>query len=177
MLNNQLEFNHYSLIGGAVIRPVQAKDAAAVAAIYNHYVMHSTATFELEAVCPKKMQAMIESNPVIYPWLVLEIDDKLLGYAKISRWKERPAYRHTVEISVYISADEQRKGYGKKLYIELLKQAKALGYHALLAGITLPNPASIKLHESLGFEQVAHFKQTGFKFNQWVDVGYWQCLL
>lgn len=160
-----------------MIRPAQLADAGQLAAIYNYYVIHSVATFALEPATERQMSEQIDTTPEQYPWLVLDIAGRIVGYAKLSQWKPREAYARTTEISVYIKHGEEGQGYGRLLYKALIEQARELGLHALLAGISLPNEASVKLHEKFGFEQVAHFKQTGHKFGHWVDVGYWQLIL
>jgi phosphinothricin acetyltransferase len=109
-----------------------------------------------------------------YPWLVAEVDGSLAGYAYASRWRERPAYRYTAESTIYLSQESGGHGYGSKLYNALLDELRAGGFHAVIGVITLPNPASIALHEKLGFSKVAHFSQVGYKFEHWLDVGYWQ---
>lgn len=161
----------------ALIRPIRLFDTEPVCDIYNYYVLNSVATFAIDAIPYEQMRQQIEQTPGEYPWIVLEVDETIVGYAKLSQWKPRGAYRNTVEISVYIKDDQQGKGYGRLLYDELIIQTEALGFHAVLAGICLPNDPSVKFHEAFGFEKVAHFKQTGFKFERWVDVGYWQLLL
>ncbi len=161
-----------------MIRQANRKDASSVADIYNYYIDNSIITFETEHVSTENMAARIEE--IIsqnLPYLVVEEDHKVVGYAYASKWKGRCAYRFSVESTVYLDHQATGKRYGTKLYQELFKQLKALNYHAVIGGISLPNPGSIALHEKMGMENVAHFKQTGFKFGKWIDVGYWQKLL
>lgn len=161
-----------------MIRVANAKDAQAIADIYNHYIDTSIITFETEHVSTKDIAGRIEETlSQELPYLVLEEDNQVIGYAYASKWKGRCAYRFTVESTVYLSHQATGKSYGTKLYQELFKQLKALNYHAVIGGISLPNPASIALHEKMGMEKVAHFKQVGFKFDKWIDVGYWQKIL
>ena len=162
-----------------MIRDAKPEDASLIVPIYNYYVLHSHATFETEPVSNKEMEHRIKKVQEEFelPWLVLEENETILGYAYATQWKPRKAYRHTTEISVYLSKDQNGKGYGKALYAELISQLKSKGYHAVIGGISLPNEPSIKLHESLGFHPVAHFKETGYKFDRWIDVGYWQLIL
>ena len=101
----------------------------------------------------------------------------MLGYAHASAWKGRYAYRHSAEASVYLAAGETRRGIGTKLYERLLSALAELGMHAVVGGISLPNDASVAFHEKLGFQKVAHFPEVGFKFDGWIDVGYWQRIL
>ena len=162
-----------------MIRPAQPSDAKAIAELYNHYILHSHATFETEPIDEAEMGMRIKrvQDKLKLPWNVLEIDEKVVGYAYATQWKPRVAYARTVETSVYVDKDQFGKGYGKALYNELIGRLKAEGFHALLGGISLPNDGSVTLHEKLGFQKVAHFKETGFKFDQWIDVGYWELIL
>lgn len=159
-----------------MIRKAKREDAAAIAEIYNHYIQHSIATFELEPVSAEEMYERIEDVQLDHEWLVYE-DQIVLGYAYACRWKPRAAYDNTAEISVYLSHVAHGKGIGKKLYQEVITLMKEKDLHTLIGGISLPNEASQRLHESLGFEKVAHFSETGFKFGKWIDVGYWQLIL
>lgn len=162
----------------SVIRLATSADAAAIVAIYNHYVLNTTISFEEQAVSAAQMQERIAD--VLgkgLPWLVLEIDGVLLGYAYATPWRVRNAYRFSVETSVYLHAGQTRRGLGRQLYDELLARLSAHGCHLVIGGIALPNPASISLHEALGYRQVACFNEVGYKFGQWLDVGYWQKIL
>jgi phosphinothricin acetyltransferase len=161
-----------------MIRPATKTDAEAIARIYNHYVLNTTITFEEQAVSVEDMVGRIaEAGSNSLPWLVLEQDGEVLGYAYASKWKGRCAYRHSVESSIYLAPDTLHKGLGTQLYTELFSQLREKGMHVVIGGISLPNPASITLHERFGMTQVAHFKEVGFKFGKWVDVGYWQATL
>ena len=110
-------------------------------------------------------------------WLVWEEDERVLGFCYASNWKARSAYRHSVESTVYVHPDYLRRGIGLRLYEALLAELRLRGIHAVIGGIALPNAASIGLHERLGFEKVAHFREVGRKFDRWIDVGYWQLCL
>lgn len=161
-----------------MIREAQAQDADAIVAIYNHYVCNTTISFELEPVAGAEMARRIEAvRAAGLPWLVAELDGKVAGYAYASKWRERLAYRTSVECSVYLDAAAHGRGIASSLYEELLRQLTALGVHAVIGGIAQPNAASVRLHEKFGFEQVAMFREVGRKFDRWVDVGYWQRLL
>jgi L-amino acid N-acyltransferase YncA len=103
--------------------------------------------------------------------------ERIVGYAYASKWRARFGYRHSVESSVYLAPDQQRRGLGGMLYRRLLARLREQGCHAVMGGIALPNPGSVALHEKLGFEQVAHFREVGRKFDRWVDVSYWQMTL
>ncbi len=160
------------------IRLATAADAAAIIAIYNHYINNTTISFEEQAVTEVQMQERIaEVLAKGLPWLVLEIAGALVGYAYATPWRARHAYRFSVETTVYLAPGQARRGLGRQLYEELLARLTAHGCHLAIGGIALPNPASVGLHEALGFRQVACFNEVGYKFDQWLDVGYWQKIL
>lgn len=160
------------------VRMATTADAAAIAQIYNHYIEYSTVTFEQSCLNETEIkQRMLALSQAALPWLVLEENNQLLGYAYASPWRARIGYRYSVESSVYLSPQRIGKGYGYLLMQQLLLQLRKSGYHALMAGIVLPNDASVALHEKFGMTKVAHFAQVGTKFGQWLDVGYWQLLL
>ncbi|MEI6896717.1 MAG: N-acetyltransferase family protein, partial [Psychromonas sp.] len=100
-----------------------------------------------------------------------------LGYAYATNWASRSAFKNSVEITVYLHHQQGGNGYGRMLYDKLIPLLSAGGFHVAIAAISLPNQASIKLHEYLGFTQVAHFKEIGHKFERWIDVGHWQLIL
>ncbi len=161
-----------------IIRDAQAGDAGALADLYNHYVAHTVTTFEEEPVSGEEMGARVQDVAGWQlPWLVLVEEGQLLGYACAVRWKMRSAYHNSCESTIYLHAGALGKGRGRALYGALLERLRELGAHAVMGGIALPNPASVALHEKLGFVKVAHFAEVGRKFDRWVDVGYWQKLL
>ena len=153
-------------------------DAAALVAIYNHFVQHTVVTFEEVPVrgdeFAQRMEAVVSAS---LPYLVAERDGAIAGYAYASRWKERSGYRFAVESTVYLAPDCAGQGIGTGLYDALFGRLSAWGAHAVLGGIALPNDASVALHEKFGMRKVAHFDAVGYKFGRWVDVGYWQRLL
>ncbi len=158
-----------------MIRAVNEHDISALCRIYNHYVLNTVVTFEEDAVSQGDMQARVnEVETAELPWLVYEQQGRVLGFAYASKWKGRCAYRHSVEITVYLAHDAIARGLGSLLYAELFKQLRDKSVHVVLGGISLPNEASIALHEKFSMEKVAHFKEVGFKFGAWVDVAYWQ---
>ena len=164
--------------GATVIRPVTAADAAAIAVIYNHYVRESIATFEEEPVADGEIARRIaDVHRSSLPWLVAERDGSVVGYAYAVPWRARVAYRFSAEITNYLAPDQTGRGIGSQLYTELFQLLEARGLHAVLGGISLPNPASVALHEKFGMKKVAHLHQVGFKFGRWIDVGFWQRLL
>ena len=156
------------------IRRVNPDDTEAICAIYNHYVKNSCISFEEESVTTLEMSRRIIDVTESLPWLVMESEGVVDGYAYATKWRARSAYRFAVEISVYLSQTSIGKGYGTNLYLNLIDDLSALGVHTVIAGISLPNDKSIKLHEKMGLKKVAHFEQVGFKNQQWIDVGYWQ---
>lgn len=160
-----------------MLRAATSNDAGAIAAIYNHYVATSSITFEESPVPVDDMARRIEEVGASLPWYVAEENGALLGYAYATPWRARSAYRYSVESTVYVSPAHARRGVGTQLYGALLAELRARGLRVVLGGIAQPNVASVTLHERLGFEKVAHFKQVGQKFGQWIDVGYWELLL
>lgn len=158
-----------------MIRAAEPRDAAAIAAIYSHYVQTTTISFEEAPVgadeMARRVQAVRDSS---LPWLVAEADGKVAGYAYATKWKERSAYRFSVETSVYLDAACHGRGIASALYKHLLDLLRQAGVHTVIGGIAQPNPASVRLHEKFGFEQVALFREVGRKFDRWIDVGYWQ---
>lgn len=157
------------------IRAATTADSDAVARIYNHYVKETFVTFEEEQVSLATMaQRIREGASAELPWLVAEQGGSIVGYALASKWKGRCAYRFSVEVSVYVDPGNLGQGIGSRLYGCLISRVQAQGIHAIIAGIALPNEASVAFHESCGFERAAHFKEVGFKFDRWIDVGYWQ---
>lgn len=160
------------------LRSALPTDAEVIARIYNYYIQNTVITFEEEPVSAEAMAARIaDVQDSSLPWLVAEVDGALVGYAYASKWKIRSAYRYSVETTIYLEHGRERLGIGKRLYSELLSLLRARGIHVAIGGAALPNEASVALHEKLGFERVATFRQVGFKLNKWVDVGYWQLML
>lgn len=160
-----------------MIRKVELSDAEAICGIYNYYVVNTIVTFEETPVTVQAMAARIGRIVQRYPWLVYEEDRRVLGYTYASEWKERSAYRHTVETGTYVDFNYIGKGIGSRLKGELLQILKATSIHAALSGISLPNPASIALCEKFGFKKVAHLKEVGYKFDKWIDVAYWELIM
>ncbi|MGD8379269.1 MAG: GNAT family N-acetyltransferase [Gammaproteobacteria bacterium] len=160
------------------VRPASAVDARAVATIYNAYVENTVVTFETQPVEISEMAARIAAVEASgLPWLVAEFGESVAGFAFATPWKPRSAYRHSVEITVYVAKALGGRGMGSMLYQALFSQLRRSGVHAAMAGIALPNPASVALHEKCGMKKVAHFSEVGFKLDRWVDVGYWQRVL
>ena len=160
-----------------MIRNIATKDIPQICSIYNYYVLHTNASFETEPLSQLDMENRVLEFTRDYPWLVVEQQGSVLGYCYASKWRPRAAYRYTIEVTVYLERHHLGKGFGKQLYQELFSQLKAMGIHSLIATIAIPNENSQALHESLGFKQVALFKDMGYKLDQWIDVGYWQLML
>jgi len=160
-----------------MIRHVTADDAAAICGIYNHHVLNTVVTFEEEPVSVEEMQNRIATITAKHPWLVYEHEGKVAAYAYATQWKQRAAYRHSAESSIYVGEDYVGLGIGKKLYSALLEQLKERGIHAVIGGAALPNEASVKLHEALSFRYVGTFSEVGYKFGKWIDTGYWELRL
>ncbi|MBV8949901.1 MAG: N-acetyltransferase [Actinobacteria bacterium] len=159
------------------IRLARVDDAAAVQRIYAPVVETTAISFEAEAPSVDEMRRRMEDVAPEYPWLVKERDGRVVGYAYGHAFSERAAYRWAVESSIHVDAGEQGRGTGRALYGALLRVLALLGYREVLAGIALPNPASVGLHESLGFVPAARYHRVGWKIGRWHDVGWWQCSL
>jgi L-amino acid N-acyltransferase YncA len=160
-----------------VIRSALSSDAERVLGIYREFVTQSAVTFETDPPDVDEMRARIQTALGSYAWLVFEEGPNILGYAYANQFHIRPAYRWSVEVSVYIDPRSQGKGIGRSLLDSLLDALVVRGYVNAFAGIALPNAASIRLFESRGFEQIALQKQVGFKLGRWRDVGWWQLRL
>ena len=157
-----------------LIRPARAADSAGCAAIYAPFVTGTAVSFETEPPTAAQMAERIASCLRTHPWLVAEDRDGLLGYAYATAHRRRPAYRWAAEVSVYVRPQARRRGVGRALYGRLLNDLSRCGYHLALAGVTLPNAASVALHEAMGFEPVGVYRGVGYKLGAWHDVGWWQ---
>jgi phosphinothricin acetyltransferase len=162
-----------------VIRPVKTSDILAITRIYAHAVEHGTASFELEppteAEMAKRMQALLDGK---FPYFVAEIDGKIAGYAYASLYRTRPAYRFTVEDSVYIAPDMHRRGIGKVLLEKLIEACTAMGFRQMIAVIgDSDQAASIGVHKACGFESAGNLKNIGWKFGKWLDTPLMQLAL
>jgi L-amino acid N-acyltransferase YncA len=160
-----------------MVRSATTEDAARICEIYNHYVLHSTITFEERPVSLDEMKQRITEVLTGLPWLVWVEDQVVEGFAYASKWKGRCAYRYSVESTAYLADGSTGRGIGTRLYEALVAALRQSKMHVVMGGIALPNDASIAMHEKLGFEKVAHFREVGCKFGKWIDVGYWQLFL
>lgn len=156
------------------VRLASPLDAGAIAEIYVPIVVSTAISFEDTPPTADEMRARIEKTLTAYPWLVAELDGDVAGYAYGGRWRERHAYRYSVEVTVYVAEAAQRRGIARALYDALFRVLAAQGFHRALAGIALPNDASVALHERVGFTRVGVFRAVGRKFGAWHDVAWYE---
>jgi phosphinothricin acetyltransferase len=157
------------------VRLATGGDAMAISEIYRPYVEDTIISFEATPPDADEMAARIATTLPRHPWLIAQADDAaLLGYAYAHPFASRAAYAWSTETSVYLRQGQHRRGIGRKLYAVLLELLNAQGYREAFAGISLPNPASIALHEAMGFQIAATYRRVGFKHGAWHDVGWWQ---
>jgi L-amino acid N-acyltransferase YncA len=161
----------------AIIRLATERDAEQVAAIYAPNVTDAIVSFETEAPSAEEMRRRIEGTLERFPWLVCERHGRLLGYAYAGAHRSRAAYRWSVDVSAYVHKGERRTGVGRALYTSLISALALQGFYNAYAGITLPNPASVGLHEAVGFRPVGVYRGVGYKFGAWHDVGWWHLAL
>lgn len=160
-----------------MIRLATPADGPAVAEIYAPYVQQTAISFEAEPPCGADMSNRIAAVLPNYPWLVFEADDRVIAYAYGRQFRDRFAYQWTAEVGLYVDGKQRGKGVGRALYSRLLPILGAQGYCTLTAGVTLPNPASVALHESFGFRKVGVLRQMGYKLGNWHDVSWWDLIL
>ncbi|EGD43547.1 phosphinothricin N-acetyltransferase [Nocardioidaceae bacterium Broad-1] len=156
------------------IRDATPDDAAACAAIYEPYVRDTVISFETEPPTTEEMADRIKAAQAEHAWLVLEADDRVVGYAYATSHRTRAAYRWACDVSIYLETGRRRSGAGKALYAALLPILRERGYRRALAGIALPNEASIGLHRSFGFTDVGVYRRIGWKLDAWHDVAWMQ---
>ena len=157
-----------------MIRSATEADAAGVLEIYAPIVVETAISFELSPPTLAEIGERIAQTLERGPWLIAEEEERCLGYAYAEVWRNRAAYQHTSETAVYVAADRQRSGIARLLYRALFEELRLRGKRTLIAGITLPNEASVRFHEAVGFRPVGVFSNVGFKFNRWHDVGFWE---
>jgi len=160
-----------------LIREATTDDAAAIAAIYEPYVLSSPATFETVPPTSHEMRERIKQVTKMYPWLVAEGPSGIEGYAYASRHRDRAAYQWAVDVSAYVVPGNHRRGIGRRLYTDLLEVVRRQGFTNAFAGITLPNEASVGLHRAMGFELVGVYRRVGYKLGAWHDTSWWQLKL
>jgi L-amino acid N-acyltransferase YncA len=161
------------------ICPAEAGDLPAILAIYNDAVLHTTASYDYEPSTLEQRARWFEQHreqgmPVL---VARDANDKVIGWGSLSKFRDKIGYQYTVEHSVYIAPDERGKGVGRLLVLALIEAARALGKHVLVGGVDASNEASLRLHQKLGFEPVAHFRQVGYKFDHWLDLIFFQKIL
>jgi L-amino acid N-acyltransferase YncA len=154
-----------------VVRPAQSEDMAAVAAVFEHYVLDTVITFELQ---PPSIQDWLgkrrDLEALGWPFLVAVVEDQVIGYAYVMPWRSKPAYRHTVENTIYLAPEHTGQGYGQRLLTELLSRARTADAREVLAVIAdTGSPASVALHRRAGFEDVGRLHNVGYKHGQWLD--------
>ncbi|WP_243297991.1 GNAT family N-acetyltransferase [Bacillus litorisediminis] len=159
------------------IREAVLNDLPAMLEIYNEAVRTLTATFDLEEQTLEERTLWFEKFNERYPLIVAELNGEVVGYSSLSKFREKPAYSQSTELSIYISSKHRGYGIGSALMKEILRRAKKLGYHTVIAGITAGNEESIKLHEKFGFEYMGRFKEVGYKFGEWQDVLNYQYMI
>lgn len=161
--------------GTALVRPTAEADLDAIAGIYAHYVRTSAVTFHTEAPPAEDWRRrLLAAEETGHPWLVSEVQEEVVGFAYASTFRPREAYALTTETTVYLHPDAVGRRFARPLYEQLLDEAAERGFHLAVAGITLPNEASVALHEGIGFEPVGVFREVGHKLGAWHDVGWWQ---
>jgi phosphinothricin acetyltransferase len=159
------------------IRNATAADLGAINAIYNHYVEHSTCTYQDVRDTMEDRRQWFAHHGDAHPVIVAELAGEVVGWGALSKFRERSAYGLTVEDSVYVRHDMHRRGIGRALLEELIRRARSAGHHCIVAGISAEQTASIALHAKYGFVEVARLREVGFKFNQWLDVVYMELML
>lgn len=160
-----------------IIRPATAVDLPEINAIYNHYVLHSTCTYQTEPETMEARARWFASHGVKHPIIVLERNEEIVGWGSLSRFHPRAAYDRTVENSIYVHAGHQRRGVGQAILMDLIEQANHLGHHAIIAGIDAEQDASVALHAKHGFIRAGYLKEVGYKFDRWLHVIYMQLTL
>jgi phosphinothricin acetyltransferase len=161
----------------ARIRVATADDAPSILDIYAPYCTSTVVSFEIVAPTESQMRERISRVTAHYPWLIAEIDDRVAGYVYASQHRERAGYRWAVDAAVYIAQSHHRRNVGRALYSTLFSLLREQGIFQAYAGITLPNVASVGLHEAVGFENIAVFRNVGYKLGRWLDVGWWRMQL
>ncbi|SDI11728.1 arsinothricin resistance N-acetyltransferase ArsN1 family B [Pseudomonas abietaniphila] len=156
------------------VRVATPADASAIQAIYAPMVLDTVISFELIPPTVDDMAARIAATLPTHPYLVAEVEGKVVGYAYASQHRAREAYRWSVDVTVYVDPVVHRNGVGRALYQQLLPLLEKQGFHAAYAGIALPNAGSIGIHEALGFTHIGTYPEVGFKHGQWHSVGYWR---
>lgn len=164
-------------MSACAIRPAMRADAEAINAIQNHYVANSTATFLTEPLTLEQRYAWLDGRSPEHPVTVAVGQGTVVGWAALGEFRSRPAYRHSVEFSIYVHPERHRRGIGHALLADLVERARAAGHHALVGGCCSESTAVIAMLQAEGFSRVAHFPEVGRKFDRWLDVVFMQKLL
>lgn len=160
-----------------MIRNVSIRDAHDIVGIYNNYILNSTITFETEPLQTNAMEKRISDISAVYPFFVYELNGKVIGYCYVHQWKERAAYNGVVELSIYLSSECVGKGIGTELMHNMIEECRHRKYRVIITCVTGENSTSKALQMKLGFNQVAHFKDIGLKFNRLIDIFYYELIL
>ncbi|MBL8991658.1 MAG: N-acetyltransferase [Phycisphaerae bacterium] len=160
-----------------LIRPTEQRDFEQMAQLVNRFISDTVVHFGYAPVSAAELRSQWDESRARYPWLTLELDGDFGGFAKAGVWRSREAYRWTAEVGLYLVESARGRGLGTAIYRELLDDLRRRGFHSAIGGVTLPNEASVRLHERLGFEFVGRFRHAGYKFGGWHDVGFWQVVL
>ncbi len=160
-----------------IIRPFEERDLAPTVELTNWFIRHTSIHFGYEDQTIEAERAAWERGRGRFPWLAAEVDGAFAGFARAGVWRERTAYDHSCETAIYLVDGFRGRGLGVRLYTALLDDLRERGFHTAIGGATLPNEASVRLHERCGFEHVATYRRVGWKFGRWHDVGFWQAML
>ncbi|SFI89626.1 GNAT family N-acetyltransferase [Thermoflavimicrobium dichotomicum] len=160
-----------------ILRDTHETDLQAIIDIYNHAVIHTTATFDLEPQTLEQRKQWFVKNEGRYPFIVAELEGKVVGFSSLSQFRSKPAYNSTAELSIYVDPECKGQGIGKQLMQEIIERAKQKKFHAIVSSIADGNVVSMKLHEKFGFQRVGSFREIGFKFDRWIDVHFYQLIL
>ncbi len=160
-----------------LIRIATPADLPAINAIYNHYVACSTCTYQVEPSTDQERRQWYDAHDGLHPITVAEVDGQVVAWGSLSRFHPRAAYDRTVEDSLYVHHEWQRKGFGRAVLEDLISRARELGHHTVIAIISADQIASVAIHRALGFETVGDMKEVGFKFGRWLDIVYMQLML
>lgn len=158
------------------IRAATVADAQGIADIYNYYIENTHHTFETDPIDAAEMVTRINELSKSFPFLVAEGDGIVHGYAYATHFQTKNAYDYSAEVLIYVRNESKERKIGTQLYNKLFDLLSDTNIHAIVASIALPNDPSIRFHERLGFEKVAHFREVGYKLGRWVDVGYWELI-
>jgi phosphinothricin acetyltransferase len=159
------------------VRLATEADLPAIRAIYNHYVLTSTCTFQIEPDTEADRLAWFQSRGPAHPVVVAETEKEVVGWGALSPWKSRCAYDRSVEASVYVQPDLHRRGIGRAILCDLIDRARAIGHHTIIGGACTEHTGSLALQQALGFEPIGCFREVGWKFGRWLDVLYMQRML